>query len=223
MMLPGVDPLLGICLVLLGASRFWGMAQGRTRSLGTLHGDSSKHGVPQGARGAVLCPWLTWGLPKTRQNPWRAAPRAESCPPCPRSSSCKSSPNPSPGSPHLCALLLAPLRCEVGCFWPISPFFFFEVSVSGGSHPPLPSIKTPRRGGRHRVPIAAPPVRPPSARPALLEGCPKEKKEATEGKGARSHSQACRGTEPAARHPPHRAGRRTTGGTAAWLVGIREG
>lgn len=40
------------------------------------------------------------------------------------------------------------------------------------------------------MPIAAPPVRPPSARPALLEGCPKEKKEATEGKGARSHSQA---------------------------------
>lgn len=77
MMLPGVDPLLGICLVLLGASRFWGTAQGRTWSLGTLHGDSSKYGVPQGSRGAVLCPWLTWVLPKTRQNPWRAAPRAE--------------------------------------------------------------------------------------------------------------------------------------------------
>lgn len=127
------------------------------------------------------------------------------------------------GSPHSCALLLAPLRCEVGCFWPISPFFFFfEVSVSGGSHPPLPGIKTPRRGqtqSAHRLS----PVRPPSARPALLEGCPKEKKEATEGKGARSHSQACGGTEPAARHPPHRAGRRTRGGTAARLVGIREG
>lgn len=189
-------------------------------------GQLQTQGAP-GVPGSGAVPLAHVGAAENTTKPLESGPTsracAESCPPCPGSSSCKSSPNPSPGSPHLCALLLAPLRCEVGCFWPISPFFFFEVSVSGGSHPPLPSIKTPRRGGRHRVPIAAPPVRPPSARPALLEGCPKEKKEATEGKGARSHSQACGGTEPAARHPPHRAGRRTTGGTSAWLVGIREG
>lgn len=189
-------------------------------------GQLQTRGAP-GVPGSGAVPLAHVGAAENTTKPLESGPTsracAESCPPCPGSSSCKSSPNPSPGSPHPCALLLAPLRCEAGCFWPFSPFFFFEVSVSGGSHPPLPSVKTPRRGGRHRVPIAAPPVRPPSARPALLEGCPKEKKEATEGKGARSHSQACGGTEPAARHPPHRAGRRTTGGTAAWLVGIREG